>query len=107
MAERKPPFKLALAALFLDGRTRRAGEAEAELAVEYAGQRFFEPAFVKACLQSLTAVGILEKRIAAPDVQAAAGQDSGQPAGNAAGRGILEPHYILTPYGREKVLRSL
>ncbi len=108
MAERKPPFKLALAALFLDGRTRRAEEAEAELAAEYAGQRFFEPAFVKACLQSLIAVGILEKRVAEPKPQSASGQqDAGQPAGNAGGQGTPESRYALTPYGRGKVLKNL
>ncbi len=88
MASEKYPFKLALAALFLDGAERAASGAAAELADEYAGRRFFNPVFVAACLQSLAAVGILERRTALPEAREAAVTaetrlDAGQAAGAA------------------------
>lgn len=60
MPASKPPFKLALAALFLDGKPRGFMEAAEDLRPEYQGARFFTPDFVAYQLHSLKAVGILE-----------------------------------------------
>ena len=60
MPQTKPPFKLALAALFLDKKPRDATLAAEELREDYAGSRFFNPDFVAYQLHSLKAVGILQ-----------------------------------------------
>lgn len=60
MPQTKPPFKLALAALFLDKKPRGAAQAAEELRKEYVGAPFFTPDFVAYQLHSLKAVGILE-----------------------------------------------
>ena len=88
MRKVSPPFKLALAALFLDGRPRGAAELFADLEPEYGTCRFFSAEFVEKGLQSLKAVGIL--RIGE--------EREGSPAA---------PLYALTAYGREKVRGSL
>lgn len=83
MSKAKPPFKLALAAVLLDGRPRDLGELMKALAPEYQGQAFFEQKHVLYCLQGLKAVGI---------VSSAAGS---------------EPLYSLTGYGAERVRKNL
>lgn len=60
MPQAKPPFKLALAALFLDNMPRDAARAAEDLRAEYACSRFFSPDFVTYQLHSLRAVGILQ-----------------------------------------------
>jgi hypothetical protein len=86
---RVPPFKLALAALFLDGTPRGIAEAFAALEPEYAACRFFTTAFVATGLQSLKAVGILT----------VAEENGKNPASPAC--------YTLTAYGRKKVRANL
>lgn len=56
----KPPFKLALAALFLDGKPRSATDVSAELQSEYGGRRFFTKPFAATSLQSLASIGVFE-----------------------------------------------
>jgi hypothetical protein len=89
MVKSPPPFKLALAALFLDGAARGEEEVFSALEPEYGACRFFDAAFVRTGLQSLKAVGILkfgERNEEAP----------ASPA-----------RYALSSYGREKVRANL
>ena len=60
MPQAKPPFKLALAALFLDKKPRDTAQAAEDLRKEYLGAPFFTPDFVAYQLHSLNAVGILQ-----------------------------------------------
>jgi hypothetical protein len=87
MRKASPPFKLALAALFLDGARLGAAEAFSALEPEYGDRRFFSAAFVENALQSLRAVGILTS-----------GEEGGEEGG---------PRYALTAYGRERTLGGL
>ncbi len=56
----KAPFKLALAALFMDNEARDPAAAMDALHEEYAHARFFTREFVAYQLHSLKAVGILQ-----------------------------------------------
>ena len=81
----KPPFKLAVAAVFLPSETLDAAAVQARLRGEYEGAKMFTPSSVEAALQSLKTVGIL--------------CSSESAFGNIV--------YSLTDSGKEKVLRSL
>jgi hypothetical protein len=76
----KPPFRLAVAALFLDGDRLSPEEVLASLAGEYARAGFFGPKAVALCLQCLSVNGILR-------------EETGR--------------YLLTGYGRERVRKNL
>ena len=81
MKKSKAPFKLNMAALFLDQKPRDAAAVFAELEPDYARARFFSREFVAYQLQSLKAVCILQV------------DDDGV--------------YSLTRHGAEKVGKSL
>jgi hypothetical protein len=84
--DRRPPFKLAVAALLLDDIARTPSAVLADLAGEYGDSRLLVRKNVETALQSLKAVGIV-----------AAVEDS--PA--------REPAYILTRSGKNKVVKAL
>ncbi len=82
----KPPFRLALAALFLDGVARTAEEALALLTPLYGREKLCRPASVEKRLYTLKAVGIV--------------QSVEDPEGST-------PRWTLTRTGRERVLKAL
>ena len=81
----KPPFRLAVAAVFLDGEAREAGEILVLLQKDYAGEKICTLPTIEDSLQNLKAVGIL---IFSPDDSTGA-------------------RYALSRHGRDKVLRAL
>jgi hypothetical protein len=84
--DRRPPFKLAVAALLLDDIARTPAAVLADLAGEYGGNRPLVRANVEAALQSLKAVGIVTT---VTDSEA------------------QEPAYSLTRNGKNKVVNAL
>ena len=81
-----PPFRLALAALFLDGVARTAEEALALLTPVYGKEKLCRLISVEKRLYTLKAVGIV--------------QSVEDPEGSA-------PRWSLTRTGRERVLKAL
>lgn len=81
MSATKPPFKLALASLFLDKKSRGAADVAEALRPDYEHSPFFTPEFVAYQLHGLKAVGILQ-------------EDEGRV-------------YSLTKSGEERVRKSL
>lgn len=61
MKQTKPPFKLALAALFLDAMPRTAEDVFSALQEEYSQKPFFTAKLVESSCQALTSIGILER----------------------------------------------
>ncbi|MDL2267391.1 hypothetical protein LJC46_05320 [Desulfovibrio sp. OttesenSCG-928-G15] len=61
MPQTQPPFKLALAALFLDGAPRTAMDAYQALQGEYAAKAFFTPELAASTCQALTSIGIFDR----------------------------------------------
>jgi hypothetical protein len=84
--DRRPPFKLAVAALLLDDIARTPSAVLTDLAGEYGDSRLLVRANVEAALQSLKAVGIVAT------VMDSAAQ---------------EPAYTLTRSGKNKVVKVL
>ena len=85
MLKAKPPFKLTVAAAFLEKSHLEATEVYAELLAEYRDAKYFSLAGVQGALHSLKTVGILNLV-----------EDAG-------GKSL----YCLTGSGKNKVLRSL
>lgn len=85
----KPPFRLAVGVLLLDGRPRTPTEIRDALRPDYAGGRLLDPANVEAQLQALKAVGIV--KVAAETLN-----DAGQ----------LVQAYVISDYGRDKVRKN-
>lgn len=90
MFSMKPPLRLAIAALLLDGTPRTAQAVFEALAPGYPGERQLSPATVEEHLNALKAVGIV--RAEDEDV-------------DASGRLLLS--FAITGYGRRKVEASL
>lgn len=86
----KPPFRLAVGAVLLDGRARTPGEVLAEIAPGYAGERLATLSNVESQLQALKAVGVV--KIADESLDEA---------------GELVQTYVISEYGRDKVQRNL
>ncbi len=85
MAKVKPPFRLAVAAAFLDGAPHGMAEILDLLQKNYAGEKICTPANIEDSLQSLKAVGILTI-----------------PPGDSP-----EARYALSRNGRERTLKAL
>lgn len=81
-----PPFRLALAALFLDGVARTAEEALSQLTPVYGKEKLCRLTSVEKRLYTLKAVGII--------------QSVEDPEG-------ASPRWRLTRTGRERVLKAL
>lgn len=86
----KPPLRLAIGALLLDGTPRTAQAVFEALAPDYPGERHLSPETVEAHLRALKAVGIVRAEDAAVD-------ESGR----------LALSFALTGYGRRKVEAAL
>lgn len=86
----KPPLRLAIAALLLDGTPRTAQAVFEALAPDYPGERQLSPATVEAHLNALKAVGIVRAEDEAVDAS-----------------GSLILSFALTGYGRKKVEAAL
>jgi len=80
----KPPFRLAVAAVFLDGAARGAGEVLELLQKDYVGEKICTLPTIEVSLQNLKTVGIL----------------ASQPGDSA------EARYALSRHGRERVLKA-
>ena len=86
----KPPLRLAIGALLLDGTPRTAQAVFEALLPDYPGERQLSPDAVGAHLQALKAVGIVRVENESLD-----------------GTGALIQSYGLTGHGREKVEAAL
>jgi DNA-binding MarR family transcriptional regulator len=82
----RPPFKLSVAALLLDGTPRTLAQMLEDLAPIYADSRLLTPANMDSALQSLKCVGI---------VNVLDSENGG------------ETLYSLTGYGRQRTARAL
>ena len=90
MFNAKPPFRLAVGAVLLDGVPRTPAEVLNALRPDYTGERLATLPNVEEQLQALKAVGVV--KIAAE----ALGEE-----------GELVQTYIVSDYGRDKVQRNL
>lgn len=86
----KPPFRLAVGALLLDGAARTPAEVLEALRPEYGNGRLATLSNVEAQLQALKAVGVVK----------VASETLG--AGDA-----LEQAFVISDYGRDKVRKNL
>ncbi len=85
MPKTKPPFKLAVSAVFLQAQELDAAQVAARLQPDYPGEKQFSVRNIDNALQSLKTVGILR-----------ATRESGESV-----------YYELTSEGRAKVLKNL
>lgn len=90
MFDSKPPFRLAVGAVLLDGQPRTPAEVLDAIRPGYTGERLATLANVEEQLQALKAVGIVK-------IAAEALGDAGE----------LVQTYIISDYGRDKVQRNL
>ena len=86
MMKIRPPFKLSVAALLLDGTPRTFARMLADLAPAYADSPLLTPANMDSALQSLRCVGIVSVLVP---------ENGG------------EALYSLTGYGRQRTTRAL
>ena len=86
----KPPFRLAVGAVLLDGKPRTPAEVLAVLAPGYEGERLATLDNVESQLQALKAVGVVKIADEALDAE-----------------GELLQTYVISDYGRDKVRRNL
>ncbi len=85
MSKAKPPFKLAIAYVFVDGAQHAAPFVYEALQADYGTEKIFQLKTIESSLQALKSVGILAAVEGTTD----------------------EPEYKITPSGKEKVLANM